>query len=284
MCCHLLGVAFLCGDPSRRPTSIYRTTQHSHPPVLLDRRYVLVLVSACRCRPVFEGTADGADSFASLWAERVNLLSFFFPIFKLSCSFVTFLSPCHHRVTMSSTTSTNSISIVSLASHISQLSAQISSYFSVSPQPEPNFSASSTSVPETPEYEALRAPLNDAALDLLRLINGPKSTLRSFFFTHYDLAAFQVAIERRFFNHVPLPVDVTGEKVENGQKIVHGASAAEIAEKAGMDEDRTARALRLLATQRIFEEVDGEEGRFRHTANSALLARDEEWNATAAMQ
>jgi len=185
---------------------------------------------------------------------------------------------------MSSTTSTNSISIVSLASHISQLSTQISSYFSVSPQPEPNFSASSTSVPETPEYEALRAPLNDAAFDLLRLINGPKSTLRSFFFTHYDLAAFQVAIERRFFNHVPLPVDVTGEKVENGQKIVHGASAAEIAEKAGMDEDRTARALRLLATQRIFEEVDGEEGRFRHTANSALLARDEEWNATAAMQ
>ncbi|KAL9105191.1 MAG: hypothetical protein Q9187_008773, partial [Circinaria calcarea] len=179
---------------------------------------------------------------------------------------------------------TNNVSIVSLANQISQLSAQISSYFSLSSQPEPDFSPSSTSVPETPEYEALRAPLNDAALDLLRLINGPKSTLRSFFFTHYDLAALQVALERRFFDHVPLPLDMTGEKVENGQRIVHGASAAEIAEKAGMDEDRTARVLRLLATQRIFEEVDGEKGRFRHTANSALMARDKEWNATAHMQ
>ena len=83
---------------------------------------------------------------------------------------------------------------------------------------------------------------------------------------------------------MPLPLDVTGEKVENAQKIVHGASAAEIAEKAGMDEDRTARVLRLLATQRIFEEVDGETGRFRHTANSALMARDKDWNATATMQ
>jgi hypothetical protein len=185
---------------------------------------------------------------------------------------------------MSSTTSTDDISILSLAIQISQLSAQISSYFNVSSQPEPNFSASSTSVPETPEYEALRVPLNDTALDLLRLVNGPKSTLRSFFFTHCDLAALQVALERRFFDHVPLPLDVTGEKVENGQKILHGASAAEIVEKAGMDEDRTARVLRLLATQRIFEEVDGEKGRFRHTANSALFARDEEWNAVANMQ
>ena len=185
---------------------------------------------------------------------------------------------------MSSTTSTKDVSIVSLASQISQLSAQISSYLSVSSQPEPNFSASSIDVPETPEYEVLRAQLNDAALDLLRLINGPKSSLRSFFFTHFDLAALQVALDRRFFAHVPLPMDVTGENIENGQKIVHGVSAAEIAEKAGMDEDRTTRVLRLLATHRIFEEVDGERGRFQHTANSALLARDEELNATAAMQ
>ena len=139
-------------------------------------------------------------------------------------------------------------------------------------------------MPETPEYEALRAPLNDAALDLLRLINGPKSTLRSFFFSHYDLAALQVALERRFFSHVPLPLDLNGDTAVNGQKTVQGASVAEIAENAGMDEDRTARVLRFLATHRIFEEVDGERGRFRHTANSALFARDEDWNATASMQ
>lgn len=181
---------------------------------------------------------------------------------------------------MSSTTSTNDTSILSLANQIYRLSLQTSSYLSSSGKPEPSFGSLSTSVPETPEYETLRASLNDAALDLLRLINGPKNTLRSIFFTHYDLAALQVALDFQFFQHVPLLLD---EKVETGQA-VSGASVAEIAEKAGIDEDRTARVLRLLSTQRIFEEVEGQEGRFRHTANSALFARDEEWNATASMQ
>ncbi len=75
---------------------------------------------------------------------------------------------------------------------------------------------------------------------------------------------------------MPLPIDVIGEKVENGQKIVHEASATKIAKKVGMNKDRIARALRLLATQRIFEEVDDKKRRFRHMANSALLARNEE--------
>lgn len=185
---------------------------------------------------------------------------------------------------MPSNTSISDISIVSLANQISQLSTKLSHHFTSSSQHEPNFSSSSPSVPETPEYEALRAQLNDAALDLLRLVNGPKSTLRSLFFTHYDLAALQVALDRRFFHHVPLPSAVVGEQSENGQKLVPDVSAAELAEKAGMDEDRTARVLRLLGTHRIFEEVDGATGRFRHTANSALFARDEGWNATADMQ
>jgi hypothetical protein len=185
---------------------------------------------------------------------------------------------------MSSINTSNKISIVSLANQISQLSAQISTYLRVSSQPEPDFSVHSANVPETPEYEALRASLNDAALDLLRLINGPRSTLRSLFFSHYDLAALQVALEHRFFDHVPLPLGVTGVKAENGLEIVHGAPAADIAEKAGMDEDRTARVLRILATQRIFEEVSGGEGMFRHTANSVLFARDEEFSEMARMQ
>lgn len=185
---------------------------------------------------------------------------------------------------MSSNTSTSNISIASLASQISKLSTQISLHFTLSSQTEPDFSASSTSVPETPEYEALRAQLNDAALDLLRLVNGPRTTLRSLFFTHYDLAALQVALDRKFFDHVPLPSAAAGDKAENGQHIVPEVSAAEIAKKAGMDEDRTARVLRLLGTHRIFEEVDGETVRFRHTANSALFGRDEGWNAAADVQ
>lgn len=185
-----------------------------------------------------------------------------------------------------SPTSTDVPSIASLAKQISDLSVQISSYLSSSSQPEPNFSASSTTVLETAEYEALRAPLNDAALDLLRLINGPKSSLRSLFLSHYDLAALQVALDRGFFNYVPLSAPVTSnESLANVNGIVKaGASVKQIAEKAGMDEDRTVRILRLLATHRIFEQVAGESESFQHTAASALLARDNEFHALVDMQ
>ena len=44
---------------------------------------------------------------------------------------------------------------------------------------EPNLSPSSTDAPETPEFETLRAHLNDAALDLLCLTNGLKRSLFS---------------------------------------------------------------------------------------------------------
>jgi hypothetical protein len=106
-------------------------------------------------------------------------------------------------------------SIASLAKQISELSLQISSYLSSSSQLESNFSASSTVIPETAEYEALCAPLNDAVLDLLRLINGPKSSLRSFFFSHYDLAALQAALDRGFFSHVPLMTPIENRDITN---------------------------------------------------------------------
>ena len=170
------------------------------------------------------------------------------------------------------------ITIASLAQQISSLSSQIAAHLAVNSLSDPSFSAEAEAgtVPDTTEYEALRAPLNDAALDLLRLVNGPKSTLRTLFFSHYDLAALQVALDRRFFDHVPLPSD--------GSRHVPTAAVTEIAAKAGMDEDRAGRILKLLATHRIFEEDEGEEGRYRHTAASAAFARDTAFNATADMQ
>jgi hypothetical protein len=181
------------------------------------------------------------------------------------------------------TTSGNAeLSIASLSHQISELSSQISSYISASAQSEPNFSPSSTSVPTTPEYESLRASLNDAALDLLRLVNGPKSTLRTFCFSHYDLSALQVAVDRGFFRHVPLPVGFPGKEIEGRED--DGIDVAKIAEKAEMDEDRTARLLRLLTTHRTFEEVGGGSGRFRHTAMSAVMARDKDFHALVHMQ
>ncbi|KAF2275382.1 S-adenosyl-L-methionine-dependent methyltransferase [Westerdykella ornata] len=141
-----------------------------------------------------------------------------------------------------------------------------------------------------PGYENIRAGLNDAALDLLRLVNGPKNTLRELFFSHYDLAALQVALDKKFFDHVPLPTSLENNAA-NGSSGSHATgasdtiSAADLADEAEMDEDRTARILRLLATHRIFEEVgEGETGIFRHTSLSALLKRDQDFNATGDMQ
>jgi hypothetical protein len=170
------------------------------------------------------------------------------------------------------------ISIGALAQRVASLSSQICSYLTLHSFSEPNFAADGGSVPETPDYEALRAPLNDAALDLLRLVNGPKHTLRKLVFSHYDLAALQIALDRRLFDHVPLPS--TAAPADS----VYKASVAEIAQKAGMDEDRTGRVMKMLATHRIFEEVEGERESFTHTANSAFLARDDEFHDTADMQ
>ncbi|OAL45663.1 S-adenosyl-L-methionine-dependent methyltransferase [Pyrenochaeta sp. DS3sAY3a] len=149
----------------------------------------------------------------------------------------------------------NRAAITSTAAQLTKLSAQITTYLSSNNHAQPTFAADSPTLPETPEYEALRNQATDSALDLLRLVNGPKNTFRTLFFSHTDLAAAQVALSRRFFAHVP----------NDGV----GISASEVAAKAGMDADRATRVLKMLATHRIFEEADG---RFRHTAASAFLA------------
>lgn len=190
----------------------------------------------------------------------------------------------HCTIKMSSSTLAEP-SITSLSRKISDLSEQLSSFLSSSSQPEPSFSDFTQVVPNTPEYEALRAQLNDAALDLLRLINGPRSSLRSLLLSQHDLGALQVALDRGFFNYVPLSAPaMNGENLENGNEMLKaGASVKEIAEKAGLDEDRTARILRLLASLRIFQLVPGESESFQHTAASALLARDKNFHALADM-
>ncbi|KAG6354278.1 hypothetical protein INS49_004883 [Diaporthe citri] len=174
------------------------------------------------------------------------------------------------------------MSISSLGKQVSSLSSDVAAYLARTPFPSPSFEADGGDVPEDPEYEALRASLNDAALDLLRLVNGPKTTLRDLFFSHYDLAALQIALSRRFFNHVPLvPASANGNGVAGAS-----SSAAEVAAKAGMDEGRAGALLKLLATRRIFEPVDHGDGveRFKHTAISASLARDAEYHALGDMQ
>jgi hypothetical protein len=148
----------------------------------------------------------------------------------------------------------DSPSIASLAEQVSKLSASINSYLNTKGHGQPDFTPDSVELPETREYEALRNLFNDAVLDLHRLVNGPKNIFRTQGYAFGDNAAVQVALGRKYFELVP---------VDNV-----GLTAAELAKKAGMDEDRTNRYLKMLATHRIFEEKDG---KFRHTATSNFL-------------
>jgi hypothetical protein len=148
----------------------------------------------------------------------------------------------------------NTASIANLADRVSKVSTQITAYLEKNKHAHPDFTPGSAVLPETSAYESLRNQLTDATTDLLRLTNGPKNMFRTMSLWHTDLAATQVALRRKFFEYVP------NDNV--------GLSVSEIAKAASMDVDRANRILKMLATHRIFEEVDG---KFRHTAFSNFL-------------
>jgi hypothetical protein len=150
--------------------------------------------------------------------------------------------------------------LLQLAKEVQQLTTHIVNDLTAKNIPEPSFDINSDSIPETPEQNDLRSRLNDAARDLLHLVNGPKNHARTSVCYLFDLAAWQVACEFNFFEAVP----------EDG-----AASVKEIAEKTGIDEDRVGRFLRLLATDRVFEEVGKD--LFRHTSRSVLYLKDKQW-------
>lgn len=160
--------------------------------------------------------------------------------------------------------------LLKLAEDIHSKTYQIVKHLREREQTEPNFEPDTAVIDpriETGDYEDLKNSVNESANDLLLLINGPKTFLRTFLTTHYELAAYQTAIEFKFFENVP----------RKGS--IHVAQLAEI---VGMDADRTGRFLRLLATQRVFKEV--KEDYFAHTAASMALAIDPEVNSAAGMQ
>ncbi|KAM0354998.1 hypothetical protein ACHAPU_000845 [Fusarium lateritium] len=134
-------------------------------------------------------------------------------------------------------------------------------------QEEPSFDQNSPAIQGNDDIEATRVLLNEAAHDLLRLVNGPINEFRWFFMSHYDLAAYQVALQFSFFKHVPL----------NGR-----IGLSELAHKSGMDPDRCGRVVKHLTTHHVFIEVEADV--FEHTASSALLARDSNMEALLLMQ
>ncbi|KAL7625746.1 hypothetical protein AAE478_004969 [Parahypoxylon ruwenzoriense] len=133
--------------------------------------------------------------------------------------------------------------------------------------PEPNFTRSSPPHPADPEYDAIRIDLTEAAQDLILLAKGPMQWLRTFICCHHDLSAWQTALRFKFFSIVPLDSSM---------------SVKDIAAAAKMDEDRLGHIMKLLASQRCFQEV--EEDVFEHTSLSAFVARNKDVEATLAFQ
>lgn len=157
--------------------------------------------------------------------------------------------------------------IVALARKISVFAEQVGQFYLDTGAAEPSFEPNSAKVPEGEEYGALRTSFNDALNDLALLVNGPVHTLRTLIFTHFDLAAFQTALEFDFFGAVPLGASI---------------SVADLAEKVGINQDHVGRVLRLLATHRVFVEIEPDI--FGHTSHSVLLAQDSGIRAIAHMQ
>ena len=170
------------------------------------------------------------------------------------------------KQTANNMATSNTSNLLQLVAQIKQHTEEIEKQLQLSGYPEPTFENNFTERPDSPEYVAARASLNDAANDLLMLVNGPKAHFRSLFCYQHDLAAFQIAFDYDFFNKIPLTGEIT---------------IPQLAERINFDEDRLARVLRFLTTHRVFAEKDGA---FVHTAHSAIFAKDPEIYAAAHYQ
>ncbi|KAI1827428.1 putative O-methyltransferase [Xylaria intraflava] len=140
-------------------------------------------------------------------------------------------------------------------------------YYEAKGVAEPDFSPSSASHPSDREFDTLRINLTQAAEDAILLANGPLQWLRTFICHQHDLGAWQIALRFKYFSIIPVGQSMT---------------VKEMASIAKMDEDRLGRVMKLLASQRCFQEL--EEGVYEHTSLSAFVANNKDIEATIAFQ
>ena len=131
--------------------------------------------------------------------------------------------------------------LLRLAEQVKTNTEKIIEYLHASGQQTPSFNQSSHIIIPSSNFKSLHVDLNETATDLLRLVNGPLNSFRSFFTTHYELAAYQVALEFHVFESVPPDSQI---------------QLSQLAEKVGFDADRLGRILRMLATHRVFNECE----------------------------
>ncbi|KAK7734289.1 hypothetical protein SLS53_007939 [Cytospora paraplurivora] len=153
--------------------------------------------------------------------------------------------------------------LVALANNILEKTKVVAEYLQANNLAAPTFAPDSTSIPETLISSPLYSSLKTSLEDLQRLIDGPRRFWRSFCVQGYDLAAVQIALDFGFFGLVPAGGDI---------------SLADVALKAGLDEDRVSRSIRMMITLGIFQEP--RPGFVSHNSISDALRKDEELKAT----
>ncbi|KAI3319733.1 S-adenosyl-L-methionine-dependent methyltransferase [Xylariaceae sp. AK1471] len=153
-------------------------------------------------------------------------------------------------------------SVLLLAENILENTKAFSKYFESSNVALPMFSPKAQQPPSTPEFEKLQTILSAQLEDLQLLVNGPPRFYRNLLMRGYEIAAFQIALDFGFFTLVPSEGHI---------------SAEDLANKAGLDQDRTSRILRLLITNHFFQEISP--GFFSHNSFSIALQRDDEIRA-----
>ncbi|OAG05884.1 sterigmatocystin 8-O-methyltransferase precursor, partial [Paraphaeosphaeria sporulosa] len=157
--------------------------------------------------------------------------------------------------------------MLDLARSILSITGDIVKELETTGVPVPHFAPESSDVPITDSYIRLRNSLNDAAGDLLLLVNGPQAHTRQLLASHHDLAAYQIAFAYGVFAAVPEGSPITITK---------------LAQSVGLPDDILRRVLYVLCTQRVFEEI--EKDVFVHTHGSVVFARDPQLRAAAEYQ
>lgn len=132
------------------------------------------------------------------------------------------------------------ISILELAETVLRQTQDVTKYLQANDLAAPTFSPKSSEWPTTPEFMALQTNLQTSIYNLQRLVDGPARFIHSSFTQGSFMAGFQIALDFDFFTLVPAEGEV---------------SLKTLAKKAGLDEDRTSRVMRMLIAHGIFQET-----------------------------
>ena len=154
---------------------------------------------------------------------------------------------------------TRDSSILRLAEDILENTKEFTKQIQLNGTALPDFSPTSEQLPTTPDVQKIQARLRAQLEDLQLLIDGPRTFYRHFLMRGYEIAAFQIALDFDFFTLIPSEGDIPLE---------------DLASRAGLDQDRTGRVIRLLLASRFFQE--SKPGFFSHNSFSVALRQDDE--------